>query len=100
KLIKECRIGKVFTNHDYEPYARERDHAIAKLLNENNISFHTFKDQVILDKDEVIKDNGKPYTIFTPYNKRWKSVLNDFYLKSYPVEKYIHNFYQQSPYAI
>ncbi len=66
ELINEYAVQKVFTNHDYEPYAKERDAEVEGLLKENNISFHSYKDQVIFEKDEVLKDDGKPYTIFTP----------------------------------
>ena len=96
KLIEKYKIEKVFTNHDYEPYAKERDDAINKMLQKENISMQTFKDQVIFEKDEVIKDDGKPYTIFTPYSKRWKSIINEFYLKAYPTKKYFKNFYKQA----
>lgn len=96
QLANKYTIKKVFTNHDYEPYAKERDAVIQQQLNAAGISFHTYKDQVIFEKDEVVKDDGKPYTVFTPYSRKWKAKLNDFYLKSYPVEKYNQNFYQQS----
>jgi deoxyribodipyrimidine photo-lyase len=95
QLIKEYTIEKVFTNHDYEPYAKDRDAEIKQILKANNISFHTYKDQVIFEKDEVLKDNGKPYTVFTPYSKKWKTTLNDSYLSSYPVKKYFSNFFKQ-----
>ena len=75
QLMQEYDIEKVFTNHDYEPYARERDSEIANLLKTNGISFHTYKDQVIFEKDEVIKDDGTPYTVFTPYSRKWKATL-------------------------
>jgi deoxyribodipyrimidine photo-lyase len=94
-LLNEYAIEKVFTNHDYEPYAKERDEAVEKLLKEHGSSFHSFKDQVILEKDEVLKDDGKPYTIFTPYSRKWKAVLTEFHLKSYPNKKYFKNFYKQ-----
>jgi deoxyribodipyrimidine photo-lyase len=95
ELMQEYSIEKVFTNHDYEPYARKRDTEIAELLKANGISFHTYKDQVIFEKDEVVKDDGKPYTVFTPYSRRWKAALNDFYFKAYPSKKYFFNFYKQ-----
>jgi deoxyribodipyrimidine photo-lyase len=100
KLIEKYSISKVFTNHDYEPYAQQRDTAIEQQLNDSGISFHTYKDQVIFEKDEVLKDDGKPYTVFTPYSRKWKAKLNKFYLKSYPVENYINNFFKQSPVAL
>lgn len=96
ELEKEYEIRKVFANHDYEPYAKQRDEQIGSLLKEHDISFHTFKDQVLLEKGEVLKDDGKPYTIFTPYSRKWKALLSDFHLKPYPTKKYFKNFFKQS----
>ncbi len=95
ELINEYAVQNVYTNHDYEPYAKERDAVIGNLLQANSISFHTYKDQVIFEKDEVLKDDGKPYTIFTPYSKKWKTKLTNFYLESYNNKKYFKNFYKQ-----
>ena len=95
QLVNDYKIEEVFTNHDYESYAKKRDGEIEKLLKSNDISFHTYKDHVIFEKNEVVKDDGKPYTVFTPYSKRWKATLNDFYLSSYPNNKYFSNFYKQ-----
>jgi deoxyribodipyrimidine photo-lyase len=89
------KVAAVYTNHDYEPYAKERDKSIAAFLKDKDIPFHTFKDQVIFEKQEVVKDNGEPYTVFTPYSKKWKTALSPFYLQSYPVKKYLSNLYQQ-----
>ncbi|WP_293300298.1 deoxyribodipyrimidine photo-lyase [Pedobacter sp. UBA4863] len=94
EIINEFKVAKVYANHDYEPYARKRDKTIGELLEQNNIAFHTFKDQVIFEKDEVQKADGTPYTVFTPYYKQWQQKLNSFYLKSYPVNKYFKNLYQ------
>ncbi len=95
ELLTDYRVEKVFTNHDYEPYASERDNEIKELLHNSGIDFHTFKDQVIFEKDEIVKNDGKPYTVFTPYSKKWKSLVKDSNLKVNPTEKYLHNFYQQ-----
>jgi deoxyribodipyrimidine photo-lyase len=99
-LLTKYNIANVFTNHDYEPYALERDNQIANLLKNSGASFNTFKDQVLLEKDEVLKDDGKPYTVFTPYSRKWKAILTPFHLKKYPTEKYFHNFYKQAPTTI
>lgn len=96
QLLSKHNIQKVFTNHDYEPYAIIRDKAVRQLLQEKGITFHTYKDQVIFEKNEVIKDDGKPYTVFTPYSKRWLATLNDFYAEAYHVEKRLDNFFQQA----
>jgi deoxyribodipyrimidine photo-lyase len=74
-LIVDNTITAVYTNHDYEPYAKTRDKEINELLNSNGIDFKTFKDQVIFEKDEVIKGDGSPYVVYTPYSKRWKELL-------------------------
>lgn len=91
----QYNVQEVFTNIDYEPYATKRDENIAKQLKEKNISFHQYKDQVIFDQDEILKDNGEPYTVFTPYSKKWKTLLNDYFLQAYPTEKYFRNFFKQ-----
>ncbi|MGO4289999.1 cryptochrome/photolyase family protein [Chitinophaga sp. RAB17] len=88
-------VASVYANRDYEPYARSRDAAIEKQLRQKGISFHTYKDQVILEKNEVLKDNGEPYTIFTPYSKKWYDKLTFFYLKPYPCKKYIAHLHRQ-----
>lgn len=92
QIIQELKPSKVFANHDYEPLAIKRDHDINLLLEQHQITFETFKDQCIFEKSEVVKDDGKPYTVFTPYSRKWKAKLKEFHLKSYPTEKYFHNF--------
>jgi deoxyribodipyrimidine photo-lyase len=94
RLTDTFKITHVYTNHDYEPYARKRDSQIADFFKAKGIAFSTFKDQVIFEKNEVLKDDDSPYTVFTPYSKRWKQRLNGFYLKSYPTEKYFGSFYK------
>lgn len=87
------KVSTVYTNRDYEPYALERDKAIYELLKEQGVAFVGAKDHVIFEKDEVLKEDGLPYTVFTPYSRKWKSKLNPFYIKSYPVEKHLNNLY-------
>jgi len=76
KLIEDYNIEAVYTNHDYEPYAKKRDNQIKEFLKENDIQFNTFKDQVIFEKEEVIKDDGGPYVVYTPYMRKWKENFN------------------------
>lgn len=68
-------IDGVYTNKDYEPYARERDEKVKTLLENKGINFHAFKDQVIFEEDEIVKDDGKPYTVFTPFKNKWLHVF-------------------------
>lgn len=84
QLIKDYNVGMVYANRDYEPYARERDKVVYELLQQKGIEFKAKKDHVIFEKDEVTKDDGNPYVVYTPYSKLWKRKLNDFYIKSYP----------------
>ncbi len=92
ELIKNNTIKNIYTNHDYEPYAKQRDASVAELVGKAGIGFHTYKDQVIFEKDEVLKDDGKPYTVFTPYKNKWYKKLTDYYLKAYPTETYFKQF--------
>jgi deoxyribodipyrimidine photo-lyase len=91
-IFKTLKPKAVYTNHDYEPYARKRDEDVKTILSKNQIEFKTFKDLVIFEKGEVTKEDGKPYTIFTPYSRKWKSLLTPANLKSYPTEKYFNSF--------
>ena len=97
ELIGQYTIGEVFANHDYEVYAKERDTAIDNLLSEHGIGFHTSKDQTIFERDEVLSGKKTPYTIFTPYSRKWHGKLNEFYLKSYPTEQYFRQFWKTTP---
>ena len=96
EVLKEYRIGTVYTNHDYEPYAKQRDEEISAKLKKYQIELKTYKDQVIFEKNEIVKDDGQPYTVYTPYKNKWYQTLNSFYLKSYPTEKYLPNLYRGS----
>jgi deoxyribodipyrimidine photo-lyase len=71
QLIRKYDVKSVFANHDYEPFAIKRDGEIKKLLLDHQIPFLTFKDQVIFEKDEVVKADGLPYTVFTPFSRTW-----------------------------
>lgn len=116
QLVKEYDISAVYTNHDYEPYATQRDQVIEELLNKSNVSFHTFKDQVIFERSEVVKNDGDPYTVFTPYSKKWRAKLDEqtaeitnqsgeteqisYYFKPYPTEDYFDNFHKTHSLAL
>jgi deoxyribodipyrimidine photo-lyase len=89
-----CKLSPaaVYTNRDYEPYARTRDETVGRLLEARGIPFKTFKDQVIFEQGEIVKDDGTPYTVFTPYSKKWKSVATSSHTKGHPTEKYQASF--------
>jgi deoxyribodipyrimidine photo-lyase len=96
ELLLKYTIEEVYTNHDYEPYALERDSAIKIVLNTAGVNFVTYKDQVVFEKDEILKDDKTPYTVFSPYSRKWKAILSDFYLEAYPTDKYFKCFHQQN----
>lgn len=100
QLTDEYKIHTVFTNHDYEPYAKERDEKIRIQLVKKSITFKTFKDQVIFEKDEVVKDTGAPYSVFTPYSKKWLSLLTEDHLTSFKSSSLHKNFFKQNPKSV
>lgn len=107
-LLQEYTIEAVYTNHDYEPYAKTRDQKIKNFLAAQGIPFHTFKDHVIFEGLEVEKKTGGSYTVFTPYSRAWKANLQkkmveengkelSYYFQSYPNEDYFDNYHKTSP---
>lgn len=90
-LSDKHQLTTVYTNHDYEPYALERDNQITDFLKSKKISFKTFKDQVIFEKDEITKADGKPYLVYTPYKNKWKEAFRTKKLEFYPSEKHLEN---------
>lgn len=89
-LLSEFPIAAVYTNHDHEPYAMERDRHIKELLLDKGVAFHTFKDQTIFERNEVVKEDGTPYTVFTPYAKRWRLRAEQEGIPNYPSERVLH----------
>ena len=94
RLAVELGACAVYANHDDEPDAIRRDASVAEALRAIGASLHTYKDHVIFERQEVLTQMGKPYTVFTPYKNAWLKKLgaraDGFYLKPYPVEKYAH----------
>ncbi|MEM9918231.1 MAG: deoxyribodipyrimidine photo-lyase [Bacteroidota bacterium] len=113
KLLDTYEVKAVYANHDFEPYALERDGKIRELLDTRDVPFHTYKDHVIFEKDDVLKDNGTPYTVYTPYSKKWFKKLDSEmvrvptkdggeeeiskFLQSFPNGEYFGNFVEISP---
>ena len=95
KIARELNCSSVYFNNDYEPYALQRDQGIQVSLNNIKIEFIGNKDHVIFEKNEVLKDDGKPYTIFTPYSRKWKVNLKEEDLREYSIEKYSGNLVQK-----
>ncbi len=93
KLMNKFFIESVFCNKDYEPYAIKRDLEIKEFLLSKNSQFNSFKDHVISEENEVLKDDGTPYKVYTPYSKKWLSVFKQKPLEMYPSQKYLYNFY-------
>ena len=76
KLILDYNVNSVCCNRDYEPYAKKRDNYISDLLKNNSIEFNQSKDSVIFEPHEVLKDNGDPYTVYTPFKNKWLQKFN------------------------
>ena len=89
-ICKEQHILKIYINKDYEPYARKRDKEIYDFCKSNDIDFLYFKDQVIFEKNEILTNDNKPYTVFTPYSKKWKQKFQSTILTHYKSEYCLH----------
>lgn len=93
EMTRDYNIAAVYTNNDYEPYARERDGKIGKLLHEKSIAFNTFKDHVIFEKDEVVKDDGEPYVVYTPYSRKWLAKFTESDVEPYACKAHFDNLH-------
>lgn len=104
-ILQEYTVQAVYTNHDYEPYAKNRDEKIKELLSAEDIPFHTYKDHVIFEGLEVEKKSGGSYTVFTPYSRAWRDKLKEetvpseskeisYFFQSYPNEEYYDHYFK------
>jgi deoxyribodipyrimidine photo-lyase len=100
ELFEQYQVSSVFTNHDYEGYSIERDESVKTYLLQQGAGFTSFKDHVIFEKKEVVKDDGLPYTVFTPYSKKWKAQLKETNYRPWVTEIRKEKFYQTKPFII
>lgn len=98
KLTGDFEIAAVYTNNDYEPYAIQRDKEIETFLKLKGIEYHSFKDHVIFEPGEVVKDDGNPYTVFTPYSSKWKQKLGNSEIPEFPSQNHLQKLIKTSPY--
>ncbi|NBU51934.1 MAG: deoxyribodipyrimidine photo-lyase [Chitinophagia bacterium] len=98
KILSQNNVDKIYFNRDYEPYALNRDQELNILAESMNIDVCTYKDHVVFESHEVLKDDGNPYVVFTPYKRKWMSLLesgrleNNFdVLKTFKCEDYLSN---------
>jgi deoxyribodipyrimidine photo-lyase len=97
ELLGSYDVAEVHAARDYEVYAKARDAAVGKLLADHGAKLHLHKDQVIFEGDEIRTGSGTPYTVYSPYRKKWLGTLTDFYLEAYPTERYLDRLHQTDP---
>ncbi len=97
KMAEEFHICSVYTNRDYEPYSVYRDLQVERYLKINKIEYHSYKDHVLFEKDELVKEDGKPYTVFTPYKNKFLEKFNIEMVRPLITTQYFHNFLRIKP---
>ncbi|MEN8765785.1 deoxyribodipyrimidine photo-lyase [Wenyingzhuangia sp.] len=98
QLTDQYEVNTVYCNHDYEPYAIARDQKISELLNSKSISFKTFKDQVIFEKNEITKDDGLPYKVYTPFSKKWLAAFDGGHCDRFTSENLLEHTFKSTAY--
>lgn len=96
-LLEEYDIQTVYSNRDYEPYAKERDDEVKNILQQKNIQFLDFKDQVIFEKDEILNGSGEFYKVFTPYSRNWLDKFKNSTIQTLSLDKNRNRFFQTFP---
>ena len=94
KIILKYRLISVYVNRDYEKYSIKRDKEINTFLNENKIAFNASKDHVFFEPNEILKSDGTPYTVFTPYSKKWFEKFYSEKLPQYQIKNLVDNFFK------
>ena len=93
KLIKKYNISKVYTNTDYTPYSTHRDIKIKELLESKNIKFKSYKDHVLFEKSEVVKNDNTPYKVYTPYSRKWLLKMSETNIEYFNSEENLKNLW-------
>ncbi len=88
-LLEEHKVAAVYTNHDYEPYAKERDQAITDYLQEQGIALHSCKDQVVFEREEIMTGSGTPYKVYTPYKNAWLRKFTEDLIQPFPSDRHL-----------
>lgn len=96
RLLEEFEITGVTANHDHEPYALQRDAQVGQLLADRGVPFRTFKDISIFERGEILKDDGKPYTVFTPYARKWLAHFEPAMETAFPSETHLSKVWKTS----
>jgi len=99
-FTEKFTVRRVFANRDYEPRSELRDRQVEQYLLTQGAEFHTCKDHVVFEKGEVLKEDGAPYTVFTPYSRKWKTMLNHHPVRTYNSLNKLSSLYQTSPVSI
>jgi len=97
-ILSQNKVDKIYFNRDYEPYAINRDKQVSFLASTREIEVYSYKDHVVFESHEVVKDDGEPYVVFTPYKRKWRALLdsgkngNNFNaFKSFSCQDYFSN---------
>lgn len=92
EICYQFSIEAVYLNRDYEPYAKERESWVGEVLQHHQVPMYTFKDHVIFEKDEVVKGNGEPYVVYSPYSKQWQKQFTEKAVETAPSENFKQHF--------
>jgi deoxyribodipyrimidine photo-lyase len=95
ELIKKYNVSKVYSNKDYTPYSIKRDKKVEELLKVNNIDFNSFKDHVLFEKFEIVKNDNTPYKVYTPFSRKWLIKMSENKIDFFNSEKYIYKFFNE-----
>jgi deoxyribodipyrimidine photo-lyase len=97
KLMEDYNVVRVYANEDYEPYSIKRDNGIKEFLNSKGAYLLLYKDHVIYAANEIVRDNNEPYSVFTPYSKKWKAALRRDNIKMFASEMLLDGMIKTGP---
>ncbi|MDC3202356.1 deoxyribodipyrimidine photo-lyase, partial [Schleiferiaceae bacterium] len=99
ELMSRFEVTGLYFNRDYEPYARKRDKMVYDYFESLNVPCIGAKDHVLFEKNEVVKADGTPYLVYSPYAKAWKKLCTANHFKAHPTIDYFHSFFKSQEFT-
>ena len=71
KFVENKKIDKVYWNNQFGENEINRDKDVKNILNKKNIKVYTFNDQVVYEPGSIKTGQNLPYSVFTPFKRKW-----------------------------
>ncbi len=89
QLCRDQNIARVHFNEEYGVNERRRDKALKQKLDDLDIETCKYRDQTVAPVGDILTQQGEPYSVFTPFSRRWRSWVDETQPTAFPIPKAI-----------